>query len=199
MPIGYLRRIFIQGLIAVLPIVATVYLTIWLFTSLEALVRPLLRWVLPESADFTGMGLVVAFVIVFALGFFLEAIFARRFWAIAEKLLDRMPLVSQIYGAVKQVISYVGDAEASGEQTVVTVRNGHGEMRMLGLVTREDLAFIPQQPGDDLIAVFLPWSYQVGGFMVFVPRSAVEPVNLTPQEALRFSLTAGIKKTPPRG
>jgi uncharacterized membrane protein len=197
MPIGYLRRVFFQGLIAVLPIVATVYLTIWLFASLESLIRPVLSWVLPESDYLPGMGITAAIIVVFGLGFALEAIFARRFWTIAERLVDRMPVVSHIYGAIKQVISYVGEAEASGAKTVVMVRSGNGKMRMLGLVTRENLAFIPQQTDEDLIAVFLPWSYQVGGFTVFVPRSAVEPAELTPQEALRFCLTAGIKKTSP--
>ena len=40
--------------------------------------------------------------------------------------------------------------------------------------------------------MFLPLSYQIGGITVLVPRDALEPVDLTPQEALRFSLTAGV-------
>jgi uncharacterized membrane protein len=193
MKINEFRGIFIKGLIAVLPIAATFYLMLWLITSFEAFFGSILQYALPESAYVPGMGVAAGLVGIFLVGLLMDAWLGRRLWALGERVVDRMPLVSQIYGAVKEIVSYIGGSEQQPRgKAVVTIKFGDPPVRMLGLVTLEELAFLPQTPGDELIAVFLPWSYQIGGFTVYVPRSAVEKADLSAQEALRISLTAGV-------
>jgi len=192
MTLRFFRQVFFKGLIAVLPLAATIYLMIWLVRGFESVLGPMLESTLPENAYIPGMGIGLGLTIIFVAGLALQAWLTRRIWALGERLLDRMPMVRQIYGAVKQVISYVGGTEHPQGKAVVTVRFGDLPTRLLGLVTRDDIELSPQHVKDDLIAVFLPWSYQIGGITVFVPRTSVERVDLTPQEALRFSLTAGV-------
>jgi uncharacterized membrane protein len=46
--------------------------------------------------------------------------------------------------------------------------------------------------GGDRIMVYLPMSYMIGGYAVLVPRSAVRPLDMNMEEAMRFALTAGV-------
>lgn len=194
MAVRRIRSIFLSGLVAVLPIMATIWLVIWLVTGLESFLGSMLRYIVPASSYVPGMGLAVGIVGVFLVGLAMQAWLGRELWGLGERILRRMPLVSQIFGAVKEIVSYVSGSEQPNADTVVAVKIGDPPVRMIGLVTRESLSFLPSEAGDDQIAVFLPWSYQVGGFTVFVPRSAVETVALKPQEALRLALTAGVTR-----
>ena len=194
MKIRYVRQIFLKGLVAVLPIVATIYIAIWLISSFESIFSPILRNLLPESLYIPGMGVVVGLVGIFLIGLVLQMILARKVWDLGELLLSRTPLISQLYRAFKQVVSYIGGTDQPKGSTVVLVSLGVPKVRMLGLVTQSNVRLGPEQREQDLVSVFLPWSYQIGGFTVLVHRDSIQPVDLTPQEALRFSLTAGVSQ-----
>jgi uncharacterized membrane protein len=60
-------------------------------------------------------------------------------------------------------------------------------------VTREDFSSLPGKLGaSDTVGVYLPMSYQIGGYTVFLPRSAIEPIDMSVEDAMRFTLTAGM-------
>ena len=62
-----------------------------------------------------------------------------------------------------------------------------------GFVTRRDFSALPPNLGDEhTIAVYLPMSYQVGGYTLMLPRDAVEPLDMSVDEAMRYALTAGM-------
>lgn len=66
-------------------------------------------------------------------------------------------------------------------------------MKLLGLVTRMEFSDLPKGIGDDQsVAVYLPMSYQLGGFTVIVKKSQVELIDMTTEDALRFAITAGM-------
>ena len=70
---------------------------------------------------------------------------------------------------------------------------GSPPIRLIGFVTREDLSGLPKALGeDDRVAVYLPLSYQIGGYMLFMPRSALIPIDMSLEDAMRFSITAGM-------
>jgi uncharacterized membrane protein len=141
-------------------------------------------------------GVAMGLITVFAVGLMLQAWFMRRLWQWGEKLLDRMPLVRQVYRALKELVDYLSGEEQPGGSTVVMLRYGEPSMRLLGLVTRDDVDYGPQDAEEPLVAVFLPWSYQVGGFTVYVPRSSLDKIDLTREQALRLAITAGVSAEP---
>ena len=60
-------------------------------------------------------------------------------------------------------------------------------------MTRQEFAGLPEGIGDEnKVAVYLPMSFQLGGFTVMVPREALEPVAMLIEEAMKFALTAGV-------
>ncbi|MGH8630174.1 MAG: DUF502 domain-containing protein, partial [Burkholderiales bacterium] len=67
-------------------------------------------------------------------------------------------------------------------------------VRVMGFVTREEFSDLPAGvAGDGEVAVYLPMSYQIGGYTVFMPRSQLREIQMSREDAMRFVLTAGVK------
>jgi uncharacterized membrane protein len=189
-------RIFITGLLTVLPVVITIYFTVWLLGVLERFFGKQVMFLIPDEWYRTGMGLVVATVFVFLVGLLMHAILFRRLFGWAEKLLLTVPLVRSVYAAMRDLLGLFAEHKDPSLQVVSLALPGN--LRVLGFVTRADFADAP--PGlakTDEVAVYLPMSYQVGGYTVFVPKSACTAVDMSREEAMKFILTAGLKSASP--
>ena len=193
---GHLGRIFITGLLTVLPIVATLYFTVWMLTVLERFFGKQVLFLLPDEWYRTGMGLAVAVVVVFLVGLLMHAILFRRLFGWAEKLLLGVPLVRSVYAALRDLLGLFAEHKEPSLQVVSL--DLPGNLRVLGFVTRADWSDAPAGLARaDEGAVYLPMSYQVGGYTVFVSRSACTPINMSREEAMKFILTAGLKSASP--
>jgi uncharacterized membrane protein len=191
--VRYISRLFVRGLVLILPLAITIYLLVWLARILESALGGLLKAALPEKGYFRyipGMGLLAGIALIFLLGFLLQSGYFRRLWRWAERQVESIPLVRLVYNSVKEVISYVGGAQTTAAQSVVMVTLQDG-VRMVGLVTRENMKGVAEG-GENEVAVFLPWSYQVGGITVLVPRSRITPLDMTVEQGFRFAFTAGV-------
>ena len=188
-------RIFLTGLLTVLPLVLTLYFSVWLLTVLEKFFGKQVKLLLPDDWYRPGMGLVVAMLLIFAVGTLMHAWLFRRLFRRVELLLLRVPLVRSVYSALRELLGLFGDQKGQALQVVVV--SFADDTHLLGFVTREDC-------GDALkgmdckgkIAVYLPMSYQVGGYTIFVPQGAVTKIDMSREDAMRFILTAGLKSRP---
>jgi uncharacterized membrane protein len=189
-------RIFITGLLTVLPVVITVYFAVWLLGVLERFFGQQVMFLIPDEWYRTGMGLMVAVVFVFLVGLLMHAILFRRLFRWAEKLLLGVPLVRSVYAAMRDLLGLFAEHKEPSLQVVSLALPGN--LRLLGFVTRADFADAP--PGlarPDEVAVYLPMSYQVGGYTVLVPKSACTAVEMSREDAMKFILTAGLKTASP--
>ena len=193
---GMLGRIFITGLLTVLPVVITIYFTVWLLGVLERFFGKQVLFLIPDEWYRTGMGLLVAIVTVFAVGLLMHGYVFRRVFALAEKLLLEVPLVRSVYAALRDLLGLFAEQKEPSLQVVSLALPG--DMRVLGFITRADWSDAPagMAKGDE-VAVYLPMSYQIGGYTVFVPKSACTPVEMSREEAMKFILTAGLKSASP--
>jgi uncharacterized membrane protein len=192
----HLGRIFITGLLTLIPAVATIYLLVWLIGAVDRLFGRPLRWLMPDETYLAGTGIVVAIAIVFAVGVLMHGVLFRQLFRWAEAALLAVPLVRSVYSAVKDLIALFGRNNGPAMQVVAVTLPGTS-WRLLGFVTRSEFGDLPEGIGKaGEIAVYLPMSYQVGGYTVIVPRSAVTCVSLSREEAMKFILTAGLKSAP---
>src|SRR4030095_13840166 len=195
-PWNHLGRIFITGLLTVLPIVATIYFVVWVLTVLERFFGKQVIFLIPDEWYRTGMGLVVAIVVVFLVGLLMHAILFRRLFGWAEKVLLEIPLVRSVYAALRDLLGLFAEHKEPSLQVVSL--DLPGNMRVLGFITRAHFGDAPAGIARaDEVAVYLPMSYQIGGYTVFVPKSACKPVEMSREEAMKFILTAGLKSASP--
>lgn len=199
-------RIFLQGLVALLPIVLTLYLIFLLGWWLEDTMRGVLTLAIPdpdpeELAEgerlplfryYPGMGLVLAVVLIFLFGLVLKAYLVERIYTYTENLMQRIPVVKSIHGATKDFLAYFSTSRQQMAQVVLVDFPGT-DRKLLGFVTREHFEDLPEGlGGEGYVAVYLPMSYQIGGYTLILPRQQVQPVDMSIEDGLRFALTAGI-------
>jgi uncharacterized membrane protein len=198
-----LLQLVLRGLVVTVPLVVTIYIIWWMAVSAEQLLGPLIRAVLPEPGPIPyvpGLGVLAGVLVVLVLGGLSYSVVFRRLYRAIDATAGRVPLVGSIYGGLKDLMDFLSHSASADESLgkVVAVEIAEGQ-RLIGFLTQEQPKFIPEglAPGvDDPVAVYLPMSYQLGGFTVFMPRSKVTDVDLGPEEAMRFALTAAMTKRP---
>lgn len=193
--INRIARTFFTGLAVVLPIVITLALLAWLLRTAESLLGGMVRVLLPDGAYLGGMGLVAALVLIFLTGILMEAILFRQVVSWLEKLLDRIPLVKTIYGAVRDLMGMFSQKEGKKFSKVVLVDVPSLGAQVLGFVTIDEHRDLPFKAPDSTVAVYFPMSYQIGGYTLFLPRERVKPVDMSMEDAMRFIVTAGMSRS----
>lgn len=193
-----LGRLLTKGLVAVLPLGLTVYTVYWLVTTTEALMQTFLLWFIQPQSYRPGMGLLVGLVFLLAVGTLVNAYVVRRLQGWLDQFINRIPGVKTVYGAVRDLMQFLptGNSTNRDLRSVVVVR--WGDMRLLGFITRDDLPELEAQAGGiDLVAVYLPMSYGIGGYTVYMPKNQCEPLDMPVETAMRMALTAGMSSGPP--
>lgn len=181
----------LRGLVTVIPVAATIYVVVWLAVSAEWLVGLAVQAFIPDEWYRPGMGLALALPLLYGVGWAVNHWLLRAFIDVTEWILSRTPLVNKIFNAVQDVISYFGkDRQENFDQVVSMELAG---VTVLGLVTRHDLNDLPVGlRANDRVAVYIPGSYQIGGFTVNVLRERLTAVDMTVEDALRYAVTGGM-------
>lgn len=188
-------RILFQGLAALLPALLTIYILYWLVRSAETILGSALALLLPEGWYVPGMGLVAGLVVTFLFGMALNAFLVRKMLDLGEAIMHRIPLVKVLYASLKDFVAFFAAKREERFNQVVTVDLEFGgcPMRLVGFITCSDFSRLPPgigEPGE--VAVYLPLSYQIGGYTVMVPRTAVRPVDISAHRAMGFVVTGGL-------
>jgi uncharacterized membrane protein len=185
-----ISKTLLTGFITLLPIVLTIYLLYWLAVSSENVMGGVLRWILPDATYFPGLGMAAGLLVVFLVGLLMKAILVRQVFALGEQILYRLPLIKTVYRAMRDLFDFFTPKKEGLGQVVAVTYNG---MEMVGFITQSDPQRLPESFREqDKVLVYLPMSYMIGGFTLFIPREHVRPLNMSMEEAMRFALTAGI-------
>lgn len=196
----FITRTMLQGLSVVLPIGASLYLLVWLGRGIESLTAGLVGLWLPESIYFPGLGVILFVALVFGMGLLMYPWITRALLGKVDRVLRRIPLFNSIYSPVKDLMNLFGGDITDKLGRVVMVRVPNTEMETLGFITRESDAGLP--PGilrEDQVVVYVQWSSQLGGYCFIVPRSSIREVDMSVEEGIRWSLTAGISARGEKG
>ena len=189
----FISRNVLTGLLAILPVVLTLYLLYWFVATTETALGAMIRLFLPETLYWPGMGLVAALLVLFLVGLLTHAYVVQRLFSRGERLLYNVPLIKTVYRAIHDFFDYFSPSNRKEFEQVVAVTIGDTGMQVIGFVTQAIPERLPEDfRGEDSILVYLPLSYMIGGYAVLIPRSMVQPLDMSMEEAMRFTLTAGV-------
>lgn len=183
---------FFRGLSVLLPVVFTLWIIYWLARGAEQLLRPLFDLVLPAELYLPGLGIVLGLVLIYLTGVLVQLFVVRRLWLAIESLFERIPLVKSVYSAISDFFEFFTQGASQDAQSVVSVALDDGAS-LIGFVTDSEPRRIDVS-GDDRIAVYMPMSYQIGGYTMLVSRSRVTPLDIRVEDAMRLVLTAAIQR-----
>lgn len=189
----FITRQMLTGLITILPVMLTLYLIYWFVVSTETALGSLLEFILPPDLYWPGMGFAIALVLIFVIGLLMQLYVVKALFRKIEDLLYHMPLIKSVYGAIRDFFQYFSPSREGEFQQVVAVRFDN-DMELIGFVTQATSDSLPTAGGDDSerVLVYLPMSYNIGGYPVMIDKKRLRPVDMTMEQAMRFVLTAGV-------
>lgn len=183
--------VFLRGMVVVLPIALTIAVLAWFTMASEEYLGEIIRALLPDLPYWPGLGIALGVGIIFAAGIVVNARLARWLLGCADALLARIPVVKSIYLSIRDIATFMSGDSRKGFSQVVAVRIQ--DMRLIGFVTTEDPKGLPgKTDGEKIIGVYLPMSYGIGGYTVYLPKALVEPLDMSLEDAMRVTLSGGV-------
>jgi len=198
--IARLRTYFFTGLVICAPLAITAYLTWNLVGWIDGWVKPYLPDVynpdlyLPFSIP--GFGVLIAIITITMVGFLTANLIGRSILSYGEYLLSRMPVVRNIYSALKQIFETVFRGDSSSFQSVVLVEYPRRGIWALAFVATDTLGEVQNkldEPAGKTISVFLPTTPNpTSGFLLFVPVEDALVLDMSVEDAAKLVISAGL-------
>ena len=183
---------FFQGLLFTVPIAVT----LWVLFRAILWIDSLLPFQIPirvpgfTQIEIPGLGLLAIFVLVSAIGFLGTKYIRNPISAYIEKVIDKAPMAKLIYTSVKDLISaFVGEKKRFNHPVMVKLEKNSDAYR-IGFITNDDLTGIGM--GQELVAVYLPFSYSFMGELIIVLRENVKPINSSGTHMMKFIISGGV-------
>ncbi|MEQ9689021.1 MAG: DUF502 domain-containing protein [Bauldia litoralis] len=194
------RNYFLTGLVIAAPLFLTVYITWGFIVWIDSWVTPFIPAAYSPDTylPFTvpGFGLVVAIVCITLLGFLTANLVGRTALSWGESLLDRMPVVRNLYRGLKQIFETVLSNRAKSFQTVGLIeypRKGLWAIVFIATGTKGEVGHRLDKEGDPMVSVFLPTTPNpTSGFLLFVREADVVRLDMSVEEAAKLVISAGL-------
>jgi len=193
-----LRAYFFTGLLVAGPLAITAYIVWWLIALIDAWVRPLIPPAYnPETYlrfSIPGVGIVAAAIGITLLGFLTANLVGRTLVTFGEGILERMPFVSSVYGAVKQIFQTVFKQGGTSFRRVGLIEWPGPGLWSLCLIAEETGGKIAAAlPPGDYLNVFVPCSPNpTTGYFVVMHKDLVQEVDISPDEVFKVIMSMGI-------
>jgi len=190
-----LGKLFLKGLAVVIPVVLTLAILWWMAAGAEKLMGAVIKYTLPAGWYVPGMGLISGLIMITLIGLLSHVLILQRVFNLGETIFNRLPLVKTIYTAIKDFIGYVNPERGNEMGKVVMVQLPGQSFQLIGFITREQFNDLPFKPdAEDPVAVYMPMSYQIGGYTLFLPRKCLTPLDMPFEQAMRLVLTGAVTK-----
>jgi uncharacterized membrane protein len=187
-----LRNWFLQGIALLAPLAITFAFLFWLVRAVEMFMGDLLQGLLPVDWYIPGMGFVVGVLLTLVVGLLANLFLIRWLVALGERVVDRIPLVKTLFQGLKDMARLLAHDrdQTAGRPVAVDIQG----LRMVGFVMQEHARLPVDRPEADSerIAVYLPMSYQLGGYTLYFDPAHVKPLNADTGQAMRAVLTGGL-------
>ncbi|MEY4982510.1 MAG: hypothetical protein RIR62_776, partial [Pseudomonadota bacterium] len=201
-----LRSSFLTGLVVVLPVGLTLWLTWSAIGWLDAWILPLIpaayqpealvhRFLGPEANfPLRGVGVFVFLVFTVLIGWLARGFMGRAFMRQAESLVDRVPVVRSVYGGLKQITETIfGQQEKTFDKTCLVEfpRAGSWAVGLVASKAKGEIAAKLPHP-EEMIAVFVALTPLTSGVLIYVPRADVIFLDMKPDEAAKLVVSGGL-------
>lgn len=197
-----LRAYFLTGIFVTAPVTITLYLAYIFFSAVDGKVRELI----PQLYDtlfvygeyrIPGVGVLIAFVSFVLIGWFASNIMGKFLIRIGEYILDRIPVIRNLYSTIKQIFETITATQSQAFREVVMLEYPRKGVWSVGFVTGTSRGEIQERVNTETVNVFLPTTPNpTSGFLLFVPRKELKFLDMSVEEGIKLVVSAGII-TPP--
>lgn len=209
---GRLKSYFFRGLAVLLPTIVTIWILVWLYSFIqenisEHIKRGLVRLIIVAGGSRQELsklwidqalsiaGFLVALIAVFIVGALLASVVGRAVWRMIEGFITNTPLLRKIYPYVKQITDFLltQDKQEQLFSRVVALEWPRKGVWSIGFVTGSGLKRVVDNVEKEFLTILIPNSpMPVTGYVIMVPKEQTIALDMTVEEAFRFTISAGV-------
>jgi uncharacterized membrane protein len=201
--VARLRGYFIAGVLVTAPVAITVWVALLFINLIDRWVTPLIPAKYnPETYlpfGIPGLGLIVLIIALTVIGALTAGLVGRWIVGAGERVLARMPVVRNVYGAIKQIFETVLAKQSRAFREAVLVEYPRRGIWAIGFITGRTEGEVQNLTKEETVNVFLPTTPNpTSGFLLFLPKADIVRLDMTVEEAIKMVISGGIVTPPDR-
>ena len=186
-----LRNNFIAGIVVLIPIGITLYLTIFLI-RISGKIIP--KEINPNNYlpfDIPGVEIVIALVIITFIGWLSLSFLGKKFFELFNNILKKIPILRTIYSAIGQMTETFTKSD-NNQKSVVLLEYPRKGIWAVGFATKENQGIIKDKVKEDIVNIFVPTTPNpTSGFLLMIPKKDLIYLDITFEQASKFIVSAG--------
>lgn len=197
------RGYFLAGILVTAPLGITGYLAWVIVGFIDHSVTPLLpvkynpETYLPFSLP--GLGVLILILMLTLIGALTAGLLGRWLLHTGERVLNRMPVIRSFYSAIKQIFETVLAQQSNAFREAVLVEYPRRGIWAIAFITGTTKGEVQNLTEEETVNIFLPTTPNpTSGFLLFVPREEVVPLDMSVEEAIKMVISGGIVTPPDR-
>jgi uncharacterized membrane protein len=184
---SHIRRSFVTGLFALIPIGITIWVIAAIFNGVDILLQPIISAI--YGAPIKGVGFVATVLLVYLIGLFADNVVGRRILKSWEQFISRIPVVKGLYGGVKQVAEAFGPQSKDQFRDVVMIEFPHPGSYALGFatvaaegpgITNSRYVFVPTTPNP------------TSGYLLIIADDKMKRLSISVEDGLKLVISGGV-------
>jgi uncharacterized membrane protein len=191
-------QLFFQGVVVLAPIGVTIWVVVSLFNWVDNILPNVLNFIFPQQfaevngqiPKVTGLGFLVAIVLLLIVGWLSSLFFVERLMSIFDKILEKTPGVKIIYSSVKDFLEAFAGSKKKFDKPVLVCIDAEDVWR-IGFITQESCEHLGLK---DHVTVYVPHSYAISGISFIIPLSKTRklPKHFNAAEAMKYAISGGV-------
>ena len=186
-----IRNNFIAGIVVLIPIGITLYLTLFLIRVSGKIIP---KEINPNNYlpfNIPGVEIVIAIIIITFIGWLSLSFLGKKFFELFNNILKKIPILRTIYSAIGQMTETFTKSD-NKEKSVVLLEYPRKGIWAVGFATKENEGLIKDKVKEDIINVFIPTTPNpTSGFLLMVPKKDLIYLNVSFEQASKFIVSAG--------
>ena len=186
-----LRNNFIAGIVVLIPIGITLYLTLFIVKISSGFLPKTINPNNYLPIDIPGIEILITIILITLIGWLSLSFLGRKFLEIFNSILKKIPILRTIYSAVGQLTESFTQSEGA-KKSVVILEYPRKGIWVVGFATKENNGEISKKTNEELVNIFVPTTPNpTSGFLLMVPKKDIIYLDMSFEDASRFIVSAG--------
>lgn len=193
-----IKTYFITGILVSAPLAITIYIAVELINFIDKKVTSFIpAEYTPENYlpyGIPGLGLIILLVFLVLIGMVSSGFLGNALIKIMNKIISKMPVVSGIYSALHKILeTVIGGGQATAFRQAVLVQYPRKDLWTIAFITGQVYSGIQKNVKEELVSIYVPTTPNpTSGFLIFVPKKDLIPLNLRVDDAWKIIISTGI-------
>jgi len=186
-----LRNYFITGAVVLIPIIITLYLTLFI---IKVSARILPKEINPNNylpIDIPGIEILISVFFITFIGWISLSFLGKKFIEILNNLFKRIPILRTIYSAIVQMTESFAETNKK-DKSVVLIEYPRKGVWAVGFATKDNKGVMSKKTNEELVNIFLPTTPNpTSGFLLMIPKKDIIYLDISFEQASKFIVSAG--------